>query len=850
MKLDLAGFKTAILFLILRYRELGAFCLAGNKIISELSHKIVEELNRVLSDTAISQAVQRVTTALAVLESLEDMPEISGDAQAQKWLSKLEAELTEYVEAADETAKPKSPPTRKVNLPSSAFEAFRNLASPLSRPASLQPANSTRLERDVVKSFGEESDLRPQVLTAFNPRLGDTAYQAWANTTVTPTAPVTVYAMRTTASLFGNNAPRRVIQIEQGTGRIIRTGEWPIVESVPVGSKDNITLKHESELFIDIEGSNEKIVPDSWIVIDTSQMEKATDTKNTNFVWTGIPDLSIHKALNVTPKMSRADYGMTGQATHIRLDTRWIQYKPDNELQIFNGTPQEETEFQLIRRTVIYAQSEALALAEEPMDDDVCGDRIELGRLYDGLKSGRWLIVSGERADVVGTSGVKASELVMLLDVEQSYNLQLYEEKVHSTFILANSLAYVYKRDTVSIYGNVVKATHGETRDEVLGSGDASRPLQEFTLKQPPLTYVSAPTPEGIASTLHVYVNEIEWHETDSIAGLQPDDRNFITLTDDDAKTTLVFGTGTEGARLPTGPENVRAVYRNGIGQGGNVKAGQISLLATRPLGVKEVINPLRASGGADKETRDQARRNVPLALKSLDRLISTQDYEDFARTFAGIGKASAARLSDGHRQLVHLTIAGTDDIPIDEHSDLYKNLLLAFSQFGDPFLSVEIDVRELMALVISANVSLLPDYQWEAVEPKVRAALLYKFSFDQRELGQPVFLSEVISTIQQVRGVAYVDVDILHGISESEAFDTESSDTKNNPPPSNQSQQEEEVKQPRQYIPVELAQTVTQINRKRAALTPGRNILPAQLAILLPDVPDTLILNLKEVKR
>ena len=58
------------------------------------------------------------------------------------------------------------------------------------------------------------------------------------------------------------------------------------------------------------------------------------------------------------------------------------------------------------------------------------------------------------------------------------------------------------------------------------------------------------------------------------------------------------------------------------------------------------VLEP--ASGGAGKETRDQARKNAPLAVMALDRLVSVQDYEDFARVFAGIGKARAVELSDG----------------------------------------------------------------------------------------------------------------------------------------------------------------------------------------------------------
>ena len=67
----------------------------------------------------------------------------------------------------------------------------------------------------------------------------------------------------------------------------------------------------------------------------------------------------------------------------------------------------------------------------------------------------------------------------------------------------------------------------------------------------------------------------------------------------------VIFGNGRQGARPPTGRENIAAVYRNGIGQSGNVKAGQISQLGTRPLGVKEVVNPLPSTGGAVTRSKD-----------------------------------------------------------------------------------------------------------------------------------------------------------------------------------------------------------------------------------------------------
>ncbi len=99
----------------------------------------------------------------------------------------------------------------------------------------------------------------------------------------------------------------------------------------------------------------------------------------------------------------------------------------------------------------------------------------------------------------------------------------------------------------------------------------------------------------------------------------------------------------------------------------------QISLLVTRPLGVKEVINPWRASGGADRETIGLIRENAPRSVIALDRLVSTSDYADFTRMYAGIAKAEAVRLSDGMRELGHITIAGVEDMPMDPESDLYR---------------------------------------------------------------------------------------------------------------------------------------------------------------------------------
>jgi hypothetical protein len=276
-----------------------------------------------------------------------------------------------------------------------------------------------------------------------------------------------------------------------------------------------------------------------------------------------------------------------------------------------------------------------------------------------------------------------------------------------------------------------------------------------------------------------------------------------------------------------------------------------VSLLQTRPLGVSAVINPLRASGGADKEPRDLARDNVPLSVMPLDRLVSVADYADFTRGFAGIAKAIARRASDGRRQLIHLTIAGADDAPIDPSSDLYRNLLAALRKLGDRDAPVQVDLRELTVLVLSAGVKLLPDRVWEPVATAIRARLLDVFGFGKRALGQPALRCEVLATMQNVPGVAYVDIDAFGGVTEKvEKIDPDGNTVRVQRSPDDIAAAVQTIVDPTSDDVARIRNRTAQRSGtgERVDAFPGGNdhgvIRPAELVIFTPGVPDTLILN------
>jgi hypothetical protein len=329
-----------------------------------------------------------------------------------------------------------------------------------------------------------------------------------------------------------------------------------------------------------------------------------------------------------------------------------------------------------------------------------------------------------------------------------------------TTLHLASPLPHVFDRATLRLNANVAAATHGETVKELLGSGDATVPYQRFTLRQPPLTHVTAETPTGSASTLSVFVNDVLWREVPFFYGHGPTERIYVTRRDDSGVSTIQFGDGITGARLPTGQNNVRAEYRKGVGLAGLVEPGQLSLLMSRPLGLSGVVNPEAAQGAADPETRDDARTNAPLTVLTLERAVSLQDYEDFARTFSGIAKAQAVWVWDGRRRCVFLTVSGPEGDVLEAYGPIISSLVAALRQYGDPLVALAVKSYRPVLFQVHGTVTVDADHVVETVLAAVKTALQERYRFEARAFGQSAALSELIAVTQAVPGVVAVDID------------------------------------------------------------------------------------------
>lgn len=566
--------------------------------------------------------------------------------------------------------------------------------------------------------------------------------------------PLKVHAYRQQATLFGYNAPKQPTY----------TTKPPTPD--PPSKWIEWDLDSETSKTIYLDRAYDGITAGSYVTIQKGAKEKSIQ----------VVDVKVR---------TRTAYGISSKTTLLTLAESWWDLLPSTftrvpvvgiTTNISGSAPSFVAPEQMIvstivpivsvltthtlkdfRNVIVYAQSEKLTLAELPIVDslepsDVAVNGITLDGPYVGLVNGHRVILNGERNDL---NGVYASESLTLKKVilEAGFTVVTFNE----------TLAHSYVRATVTINANIATATHGETVVETLGSGDATQSFPRFTLRQPPLTYVSSSDSSGGRSTLEIRVNDILWHEVPDFFGHGPDERIYTTLLDDNGKTTVIFGDGKTGARPSTGQENVKAKYRKGTGVSGLVRADQLTQLMSRPLGVKGVTNPNAPSGAADRENLNDARRNAPLTVLTLGRIVSLRDYEDFARSFTGINKALATWTWFGEKRGVFVTVAGSAGAEVTEDSQLYQNLLVAIKNAGNPLVPILVKSYQARMFRVSSALKVNPDFLTEVVIRNAEQKLRDAYSFDAREFGQPVHLSEIIATLQDITGVVAVNVTKLY---------------------------------------------------------------------------------------
>ncbi|MFZ1467456.1 MAG: putative baseplate assembly protein [Paracoccaceae bacterium] len=541
-----------------------------------------------------------------------------------------------------------------------------------------------------------------------------------------------LHVMRDSAGFFGNTAPLYTT-VNYGTkgdtpDKGPYTYDWDSAPNTIWRDGLGAIYGASSDSHVYLDREIKELQPNGWAIIENAKGG------------------SLGLRVRHVAAESRADYAITGKSTGVGFFTA-AGDAPDLAASdsIYNSF--------FFRSSQIHAVSTYLPLSGLPLSAELPqkSTSVELDRLYLDLERGRPVSLSGARNDAEGING---RETHIIDEVQHIDGI--------TRLVLGGETAWPYDRTTVRINANVARATHGETVGEDLGSGDARLTFQTFTLKKPPLTFVSAANETGRASTLQIRVDGALWDEVAALGQAGAQDAVYQVRLSDDGKAHVRFGDGVTGRRLPTGSLNIKAVYRSGIGLAGEVPEEAISQLKTRPLGVRAVINPSPATGAADPETLDSARATAPGTVKTLGRIVSLMDYADFARGFAGVGKAQARELWSGQNKVIHVTVAPQAEAELTEADPLMVNLADAMAKVRDPSRPLILQPYAHRFFALTAKIAHDPAYRAEDVALWARQQIEGLFGYGARDLAQSVSAAQVIAALHQATGVVSVDLDAL----------------------------------------------------------------------------------------
>jgi phage-related baseplate assembly protein len=299
-------------------------------------------------------------------------------------------------------------------------------------------------------------------------------------------------------------------------------------------------------------------------------------------------------------------------------------------------------------------------------------------------------------------------------------------------------------------------------------------PNQTYTIK------ASNILQEPITVDVYTGYTSASWRVTTDPLETYDADAEVVNVTFYTDRIELLFGDDING-KAPLAGQEIDVNYRVGGGVRGRIGSYAInesrSILPSSPSSATAPVqvtfrNLVSSSGGTDRETLEQAKKRAPrdFAVRAFasDRPASITTASDYAQVissfsspvYGSVAKAVATIRTDLNANLVELYILayGEDGLvtpslglkqAVATYVDEYNVLTDTVSVLDGAIKSISID----MTVVVNRNADA------SVVRTNVNAALDDFFNVNNRDLGQPLYVSDVIEAASNVDGVSYVDL-------------------------------------------------------------------------------------------
>jgi hypothetical protein len=309
--------------------------------------------------------------------------------------------------------------------------------------------------------------------------------------------------------------------------------------------------------------------------------------------------------------------------------------------------------------------------------------------------------------------------------------------------------------------------------DEIIGISTGALD-QFFTLARTPVVASSV--------VLRVVESPLDagtvWFATNSLLNTTGVDNAYSYALNSTDAVTVTFGDGVNG-RVPPRGSVIHAHYRVGGGADGNVIAGTVTTVLdptdvvfpqndpTKPvlrLGTGSnvvpplisVVNANDASGGSDSESLDSIRVNAPKSLRSLDRAVALEDFENLALNIPQVHITKARAVGAVYSNI-------TLYVAVANGAQVTTAVLNAVTDYFGPRKMAGVTVvaatPTFAAVDISIAVVIDPRYDQDNVRLSSLRAVQALFNYDVVNFGQRITVGSVYTAALAHPGVLNIVV-------------------------------------------------------------------------------------------
>lgn len=330
--------------------------------------------------------------------------------------------------------------------------------------------------------------------------------------------------------------------------------------------------------------------------------------------------------------------------------------------------------------------------------------------------------------------------------------------------------------------GGTIDAVNAEVVErEVLGESEGA-PAQRMQVRHQPVV----PGDRQLDHVVEVDAGDgwQEWAQVDDFAASGPDDRHFVL---DGTSGEVLFGPAVRepdgalrrfGAVPPKGALVRLRSYRTGGGARGNVARGAISVLKSSIPYIATVSNRRAAVGGTDGEEIDNAKLRGPLLLRTRQRAVTLEDYENLAKAAApDVARVRCVPVgADGGPEegvrvlLVPDVDEGDGDGPLEFHElmlsdEVYERVARSLDERRTIGARVVVQPPNYVGLTVVTRLRGRSGVDERALEREALAAL-YDYFHPVRggpdgegwPFGRAVVGGEVYVVLQRLAGVEFVE--------------------------------------------------------------------------------------------